>query len=369
MRKTLTSALAVAGAALTGCSAVPDDPAQPAPSAGIESAVISGIYDHPIRLEQGHYQGAAFAPGGASRPTVQLLPRPRLQADLDGDGRPEWLAVVAETSGGSGTFLYLTVLQQGADGVRSRATVFLGDRVQVEQLSANGATVRVDLLEAGADAPACCPTTWRTRRWKWLDDDLLPLSRFAGVLLYGHEAREFVTCDGHRYWVADQTGGDLRRLYDARTTEPYRKLFAELEAVRLAAPDAAFAATFDEQLHVTRLKRLESEGPGCALDLAGAQFRATGVEPFWRVDVQRDALRLFRIGQAPRLFTTSARENGASGPTWQAAGNGDALTLTLEERRCVNPMSGSVFAYTAVLRVAGETLHGCALEPLPAPSD
>ena len=40
---------------------------------------------------------------------------------------------------------------------------------------------------------------------------LVPLARFVGHLVYGHESRELATCGGRRYWVTDVSGGDLRR--------------------------------------------------------------------------------------------------------------------------------------------------------------
>lgn len=367
--KAILASLAAACAGLAGCSTVPNSSAGNDASTKIESAVISGIYDSAIQLDQGRYEGEPFVPGGASRPAVTLLPEPRALADIDGEGDPEWVVIVAESSGGSGTFHYLTVLKEDRNAFRSRATVLLGDRVRPSKLSVEGATVRVDLLDAGEQDAACCPTEPRTRRWQWIDNDLEPVSRYAGNLVYGHEAREFVTCDGDRYWVTDDTGGDLRRIYEARILAPYQPLFAEVGAIRLPAPAAEFAADYDEQLRVIDLKRLETEGPACALDIGDARYRASGVEPFWHVDVETDALRLSRMGQPPRTWTTTEREATASGRTWHGESDGDSLTLTLEEERCTNPMSGSVFAYTAELRLAGETLFGCALEPLPGEVD
>ena len=361
----ILSGHAVVCAALTACSFAPDGDNGRADSAGIEMALVSGIYASPIQLDQGAYEGEPFVPGGASRPRVSLLPEPRLLVDLDGGGDLEWLVVLAESSGGSGTFIYLTVLKEDRDGLRSRATVFLGDRVRVTQLSVDGSTVSVDVVEAGKADSACCPTEPGVERWKWVDNDLHPVSRFAGELVYGHEVREWIACDGRRYWVADETGGDLRQSYEAKITTPYQPLFAVVEAIRLPTSNAAFAAPYKEQLQITELKRLEAEGPGCVLELGGAQYRASGVEPFWRVDVEPHALQFSRIGQAQRTFTISKRQTVESGQAWIADDDGESLTLTITDARCTNPMSGSVFAYTAKLDFAGETLYGCALMPLP----
>ena len=344
---------------------MPSNKSTAVPVAGVESATISGIYSDAIRLEQGRYQGEPFAPGGVSRPTVTLLAEPRTSADVDGDGSPEWVVVLTESSGGSGTFYYLAVLQQNGPGYRSVSTVFLGDRVRVEQLSFDGRTVRLDLLVSGKDDPACCPTELRTHRWRWFENDLKAVVRLGGKLVYGHEAREFVACDGGRFWVTDATDDDLRQTYEATIATPYQPLFAEIDAIRLPAPDAAFAEPYDEQLRVMDLRRLESEGHGCDLDMGEARIRASGVEPFWHIDVEANSLRFSRLGQAPRVYAMSAQETVASGRTLRGESDGESVTLTLSEQRCTNPMSGSVFAYTAKLSLPGEELSGCALTPLP----
>ena len=346
--------LAVAG--LVGCVDATDS---------LETATISGIYDHSIKLQEGRYEGEPFVPGGASRPTVTLLPEPRARADVDADGNPETLVVLAESSGGSGTFLYLAVVTEDDGRFHSLATILLGDRVRVEQVAAEGANVRVDLLASESDDVSCCPSGLRSLRWQWYDAQLKPVVRLAGRLVYGHEARELETCDGGRYWVTDATGGDLRQTYEASIGAAYESRFVEIMALRLPTPDAAFAAPYNEQLRVTDLLRLETEGPGCSLDLGGARFRASGVEPFWNLDVNTDTLHLSRLGHTPRTFPVSAIENNAATRVWRAESEGDTLTLTLENTRCTNPMSGSQFAYAANVRLAGETLSGCALMPLP----
>ncbi len=362
--RVILASFVVAWTGLAGCTTLPAQTAGPVPPEGLDAATVSGIYAKPIRLYRGRYVGEPFVSGGASRPTVTLLPEPRALLDVDGDGDPEWLVVLAESSGGSGTFHYLAVMGQTEAGFRSRATVLLGDRVQIERISLEGATIRVDLLAAGKDEPACCPSEFRTRRWQWVDRDLHPVVPFAGALVYGHEAREFVACDGQHYWVVDASGGDLRRAYEAMKRAPYQPLFVEIWASRLPAPDAAFAAPYEEQLRATALHRLETEGPGCTLDLAGARFRASGVEPFWHVDVGADTLSFSRLGQTPIIYSINAHKVDPSTRVWRGQGPGGALTLTLQEARCTNPMSGSVFAYTATVTLGAETFTGCALAPL-----
>lgn len=207
------------------------------------AVAVSGIYDDPVQLVDGRFVGAPFVPGGASRPSVTLLPEPHASADVDGDGERDWLVVLAESSGGSGTFYYLAVIQTSGSTVRNPATVLLGDRVDPQAIDVKGAEIRVALKTPGGDDASCCPSETSTRAWQWAASDLHPVERFTGHLVYGHESREFVDCDGRsRYWIADATDGALRREYEAFISEPYQSVFVEIAASRLQAPDAGFAA-------------------------------------------------------------------------------------------------------------------------------
>ena len=70
----------------------------------LASATYSGIYDEPFTMTGGAYLGDPFVEGGASRPSVQLIDDFLLSADLTGDGKDEAVVLLAESSGGSGTF-------------------------------------------------------------------------------------------------------------------------------------------------------------------------------------------------------------------------------------------------------------------------
>ena len=161
--------------AVAGCNGVSGDASGIEASIGLESATISGIYDDPIKLIDGRYEGAPFVPGGASRPTVMLLPENRVRADFDGDGDAEWLTLLAESSGGSGTFIYLAVLKEDGGDFHSISTVLLGDRLRIGRVSADGGRVQVELLEADAGGYSSCPPGLSALNWRWIDDRLEPV--------------------------------------------------------------------------------------------------------------------------------------------------------------------------------------------------
>ena len=73
-------------------------------------ATYHGIYDHPVTLSGGIFEGAPFADGGVSAPRVELLQDFEFGADVNGDGLQETIVLLSESSGGSGTFSYLATL-------------------------------------------------------------------------------------------------------------------------------------------------------------------------------------------------------------------------------------------------------------------
>ena len=128
-------------------------------------ATYSGIYEHVVTLTDGIYEGDPFAEGGASRPRVELIEEFELAADLDSDGSEETVVLLAESSGGSGTFGYLAVLAREDGGVANVATSPLGDRVQIRGWRYDGKTIVVDVVQAGPEDAACCPSQVAIRRW------------------------------------------------------------------------------------------------------------------------------------------------------------------------------------------------------------
>jgi hypothetical protein len=132
---------------------------------------LSGI-DEPVRLTDGRWEGPPFVEGGASGPVVQLMDRPRVEHDFDGDGRNEVVVIVVSTLGGTGVFMHLAVVENSPEGAVSRAVAFIGDRVQVRDARARGTEVTLDLIQHGEGDPSCCPQDSVTRVWRLEGDQL-----------------------------------------------------------------------------------------------------------------------------------------------------------------------------------------------------
>jgi heat shock protein HslJ len=122
------------------------------------SAAYAGVFDETITLSEGQWEGEPYAEGGASAPRAGLADGFLLSGDLDGDADEEAVVLLWISTGGSGTFDYLAVLDRDATGaVFNRATVPLGDRVKVRSAALEDGRVVVETVQSGPQDAACCP--------------------------------------------------------------------------------------------------------------------------------------------------------------------------------------------------------------------
>jgi heat shock protein HslJ len=143
-------------------------PPTPEDAAG---ATYRGIYDEPVQLQRGVYVGPPFEPGAASRPRVEIMRGFLETGDLNGDGNEEATVLLSESSGGSGTQLYMAVLGRSDEGIVNLDTVLVGDRVQVRAARVSD-TIELDVIQPGPDDAACCPSEKATRKWAFKNDEL-----------------------------------------------------------------------------------------------------------------------------------------------------------------------------------------------------
>jgi heat shock protein HslJ len=151
---------------LTACAAQP--PATPPPTAEeVANLDYHGIEEAggTVALRGGHWEGAPYADGGASRPRVMVVPGPLASGDLDGDGNAETAVLLSSSSGGSGTRSSIAIVARRGRQVQNVATRLLGDRVQVRSLVIEDRLLAIGLVRAGVDDPACCPGEMATYTW------------------------------------------------------------------------------------------------------------------------------------------------------------------------------------------------------------
>jgi heat shock protein HslJ len=142
----------------------------------VANATFAGIMDDPVSLIDGHWQGDPFVEGGASAPAVGLVRGFHLTGDVTGDGKANIVVLLWSSSGGSGTFDYISVVGRTETGVASLATAVLGDRIQVRQGRIVDGRIELDVVQAGPEDAACCPTQMATRIWQMSPGELSEVS-------------------------------------------------------------------------------------------------------------------------------------------------------------------------------------------------
>ena len=156
-------------------------PAQPVTAGGeltleaLQNALFQGIYDEPVQLTDGRYEGDPFVPGGASRPTVVLHPEVYAFGDLNGDGVNDAVVILIENSGGSGNFRYLAAVINENGTPVNVATQFVGDREQVQAITIEDGEITLNMVAHGPEDPMCCPTQEVTKRYQLRGDQLVEL--------------------------------------------------------------------------------------------------------------------------------------------------------------------------------------------------
>jgi uncharacterized membrane protein len=98
--------------------------------------------------------------------------------------------------------------------------------------------------------------------------------------------------------------------------------------------------------------------PMAVSDFPG-DFNAIGTEPFWGVEIRKEALTLTRPDSPPLALPNPgpAIENGRG--VWKT----EPFTLTLSASVCNDGMSDRTYPYTADLLLDGQPLQGCAGRP------
>lgn len=132
----------------------------------LANATYVGVFDRPVTLVDGRWEGASYVDGGASRPSAGLVENFVLIGDLSGDGRDEAAVLLWESSGGSGTRNYLAVMTRVGDAIVNLGAALVGDRVQVKAGFIVDGMITLDLIQAGPGEAACCPTQKALSGWR-----------------------------------------------------------------------------------------------------------------------------------------------------------------------------------------------------------
>lgn len=139
----------------------------------LANATYSGIEDHPVTLTGGRWEGLPYVQGGASRPSVGLVQDFSLRGDVDNDGVNEYVVLLWKSSGGSGTFDYLAVMDMKGNEIRNLATAEIGDRVKIRSGRIEGGQIVLEVVQQGDGDAACCASQLATRSWSLAGGNLI----------------------------------------------------------------------------------------------------------------------------------------------------------------------------------------------------
>ena len=159
---TLLVALTLHMAASSASAPAPQ--ARPAPSTDaptldqVKHATITGVFDRPVTLKDGVYEGPPSVEGGASRPRLTLIDTLAASGNLDDTPALETVVLLSETSGASGERIYVAVVAGRGDGVRTVGTALIGDRTRIRSLTVVERAIVMDVVEAGPEDAMCCPS-------------------------------------------------------------------------------------------------------------------------------------------------------------------------------------------------------------------
>lgn len=131
----------------------------------LANATYTGIYEDPVRLQNGRWEGEPYVEDGASRPSVGLIEEFRLFGDLTGDESEEVVVTLWESTGGSGTRSYVAVMSYCPDGIENLGTALIGDRVQLRSGRVTNGRIELEVIQQGPGDAACCPSQKATRTW------------------------------------------------------------------------------------------------------------------------------------------------------------------------------------------------------------
>ncbi|MGI0745170.1 COG3650 family protein [Pseudomonas aeruginosa] len=183
-------------------------------------------------------------------------------------------------------------------------------------------------------------------------------TRFQGELVKINGALQFRPCTEKRLFsIEDVANTGLRREADSLFDDGAQGLFVDLRGTM----GPAKVRGTDGKLEVSRLYRMQNEGPGCDdPNFKLLTFAANGNEPFWSARVNNQGLRLDRPEHETLALPYVAEELPNGSTSYSSEANGKKVELWIAPSSCTDSMSGAFSSYSAELRIDGETLRGCA---------
>lgn len=138
-----------------------------------EATLTEAQYDLPdlgeVQLRAGRYEHKY---GSGATEVDQIVFQAAGFGDLNGDGVEDGAAVVAVSTGGSGSFYYLAAMLNQAGEPQQAGVVLLGDRIQLESVTVEDGAIVVKMKVAADGDPLCCPSHEVTQTYRLVESGL-----------------------------------------------------------------------------------------------------------------------------------------------------------------------------------------------------
>lgn len=92
------------------------------------------------------------------------------------NGQEAIAVILVTTTGGTGTFFNLHLVQEIDGQLANTAAVYLGDRVDITKLAFVGGEILLEMVNQGPDDPMCCPSQQVVQTYDLQDGELLQTS-------------------------------------------------------------------------------------------------------------------------------------------------------------------------------------------------
>ena len=94
--------------------------------------------------------------------------------DINGDKKDDAVAILMQTSGGSGVFIYLAAYASGPVGYKGSNAVFIGDRIEPKSISIKNNIITLNYLDRKLNEPfSSKPTISITQQFVYKNGELV----------------------------------------------------------------------------------------------------------------------------------------------------------------------------------------------------
>lgn len=128
--------------------------------------------DGPITLKNGQSEQELVPSGAVTQETT--LTGTTEYGDINEDKKDDAVAVLMQTSGGSGVFIYLAAYVSGPVNYKGTNAIFIGDRIEPKSISIKNGVITLNYLDRKTNEPfSSKPTVSITQQFVYKNGELV----------------------------------------------------------------------------------------------------------------------------------------------------------------------------------------------------